>query len=1396
MRKLIVGQIMINQKLKGTGFLINSDIVVTAKHNVFGPDDALSESYYEKEVIFKINNDEEIVGTTVNLVEAIDKKIDCVFIKLYENVSEESMYNLISVNNSIKDFNCKIIGFPKLLHKKNIINGKISYKDDENNYFCNINEEERLTDYEGLSGSPLLIRENIVGIVIEQESSEIIKMLPISHIKKTLDCTNIEITDRDIPKIDNISLNMEAFKDNYRQVVSIVGPRYSKTLNVKTEIYKFLSSLLKKNGISELVNAVQLMINECSKSLRSFVKEDSICSDSYEKVNDIIDQWQTFSDYLYNAANINSNKIQEFKISLSKQKNEMLSILEFEINQFEYKYGKGSYQNKSWRGIMTSYYLVHPWHYLDELDSAIKNIPLIVEMLNTDLISGIGRNAILITGKGGIGKTHLLCDIVNDYIDKDIPAILILGESFNTQESVDTVLLNQYHVKGSIEDLFAILDEYGVQNNVYIPICIDAINEVNDKSYWNTNMPHLLAKLEPFSNIKIIISCRTIYLEEYLENEKVEKYLHLQHDGFTYMETEALRDFCKYYGVNINYNSVYAPEFVNPLFLKMLCEIAKNKDDKMIVVEDIQKLMDDFFKLKNKTITNEFPHQLSVKDNIVPKILNSVAEFMAKNSEYYISWNELKGLVKNILDDMDINGISSGVIKLLISENLLRESDENESEITFAYQKFYEYYYSRTFLNKDEKTIIDELKSNKITLGTLEMIQISYFNKNNEEFLSKVRKDENIEVLEAFISGLYWRKPNEVNEKTITEVKNIIRSSNENIRRRIIIGLLAVSLKNNFPLNAYFLHNILSKMEPYKRDIYLSSVILHKYDDEKVISDLCERAINLEENSIIKLDNIVLWEMVLCWFTGSNDIKLRDKGSKGLVNLFRLNPSSMIQIIELFRDIDDDYIHERIWQSVYSTIVILAKKEFYVLISNYITTNIIKTGKWPQNVVIRDYLRNIFEFAFYNGWCDENTILSVRPKYTSKIHEVNYEFIEKNKNVYKDLFWNCQKSDFAIYTIPYEVEEYGVTKKDVGALIFENMITSGYEICKKYDEYIDYKYGSLRSRDESIERVGKKYQKIYLYREMGNIFDNKTYTPRYGEAELGPVSPEQGNNFRKIDLTRLPRINQFKGPEFKYPFYRYQKLDDMKWFEKDDIEKYILDYIEYSYNNEEYFMLQGYLSDKEKKDKQYRDTWMQIRTYLYEKDMKAPLLSWFINKNFDGRWMPEGYDQLTECCIGEYPWSPTIINYFSQDDYLDYRGQTPPPCNLIPTVNDYITENDSPFCNINDKNFYMFPAKMLFDMMKLSWNGLFGYNSGDKTVILNADNHTIFVKKVFFVDFLKQNNLDVVWTVLGGKQKLGGTLLGHDHPGSCTFSFSYSLEENNKPKLNHKLKEIFKPRKY
>lgn len=55
--------------------------------------------------------------------------------------------------------------------------------------------------------------------------------------------------------------------------------------------------------------------------------------------------------------------------------------------------------------------------------------------------------------------------------------------------------------------------------------------------------------------------------------------------------------------------------------------------------------------------------------------------------------------------------------------------------------------------------------NNEITLGTLEMIQILYFQNNKEELISKLDNKRDAKVLDSFISGLYWRKPDEVNEK-------------------------------------------------------------------------------------------------------------------------------------------------------------------------------------------------------------------------------------------------------------------------------------------------------------------------------------------------------------------------------------------------------------------------------------------------------------------------------------------------------------------------------------------------------------------------------------------------------------------------------------------------------
>ena len=223
-------------------------------------------------------------------------------------------------------------------------------------------------------------------------------------------------------------------------------------------------------------------------------------------------------------------------------------------------------------------------------------------------------------------------------------------------------------------------------------------------------------------------------------------------------------------------------------------------------------------------------------------------------------------------------------------------------------------------------------------------------------------------------------------------------------------------------------------------------------------------------------------------------------------------------------------------------------------------------------------------------------------------------------------------------------------------------------------------------------------------------------------------------------------------------------------------------------------MLQGYLSSKEVGKKAFREVWMQVRTYLYTKDKKNDLLKWFEKKDFEGRWMPEGYGQLYECCIGEYPWSPTMVNYLGQEEEQDFRQENTAPCYLITTANDYTAEKDSPFCT-NEESSYMFPSKFLMEQMNLTWDGSFGYATNGSTVIVNGQNNALFIKKKFLLEFIEENELDVVWTVLGEKQKITDGF-GRDFPGRAEFSYTYYINEKEEVSRNHKVYNIMEAGRY
>ena len=62
-----------------------------------------------------------------------------------------------------------------------------------------------------------------------------------------------------------------------------------------------------------------------------------------------------------------------------------------------------------------------------------------------------------------------------------------------------------------------------VQNNIYGDVFGSDDTQIEDTDYWNRNLPLLQAKMGKYRNLKLIISCRGLYLREYLEEEKLEK---------------------------------------------------------------------------------------------------------------------------------------------------------------------------------------------------------------------------------------------------------------------------------------------------------------------------------------------------------------------------------------------------------------------------------------------------------------------------------------------------------------------------------------------------------------------------------------------------------------------------------------------------------------------------------------------------------------------------------------------------------------------------------------------------------------------------------------------------------------------------------------------------------
>lgn len=604
---------------------------------------------------------------------------------------------------------------------------------------------------------------------------------------------------------------------------------------------------------------------------------------------------------------------------------------------------------------------------------------------------------LIIEGEAGIGKSHLVADIITENFNKKNYSILLLGQHFY-KEDIWTQLKNQLDIRVSKEEFLGMLNSKGESLNSRIVICIDAINEGEGKYLWKDQLLGFLEDIKCFSNIGLIITIRNTYKDIVLPDNTPNELLIVKHNGFS-DTLIATKKFFEYYGIQEAPIPILNPEFNNPLFLKLFCIGLRDNGINSIPqdYDNLNTIFSYLIQAANKALSVKL--DFDYRDfNLVENAISVLVEKIIKSPSFQISRKEARDLLANNFKyDVDK---SRNILTELINENILTEnviynnstSRFDKEIVYFSYERLGDYFIVESLLKEDVNKIresgkidpklniykfIKDEESRINNLSLIEILSISLPEKTNFELYELIDNNNDYFVGEAFIKSLIWRHSCTIGEKNNNYLLNYILRV-PGLNRTFLDVLIQLSIRKGHYLNAYFFNSYLSGMQMNERDFRWTI-----YIDQSDIAMTFSKWV-WESKVILSLDEktLELVSLTLAWFLTSSNRELRDISTKGLVKILQNNLSLFKRLIVYMECVDDLYIHERLYASGYGAIMRSNEVNQIKKLAEFTFDYVFKDKNPPEHHLLRDYARGILEYAFHLGLINVDMSL-VRPPYKS-----------------------------------------------------------------------------------------------------------------------------------------------------------------------------------------------------------------------------------------------------------------------------------------------------------------------------------------------------------------------------------------------------------------------------
>lgn len=984
---------------------------------------------------------------------------------------------------------------------------------------------------------------------------------------------------------------------------------------------------------------------------------------------------------------------------------------------------------------------------------------------------------LLMTGRAGVGKTHLFCDVASRRISAGLPTLVALGQDFDSNKLLPQIG-ELVQLDGSLEDVLAVLDAAGEASGHFAMLMLDAVNEGTNAERWVDELRVLEGAVKRHPNVVLAISCRSEFVKHVVGD--ADGFPTVEHPGFAEATSEAVERYTREYKLERLTFPVLNPEYGNPLFLKLACEALTTLGSTRFTLgtAGLTTVCNAFMEAVNKRLAA--PTRCDY-DEATDLVQMAVRELAALGPGPY-KRTDAQRITESLLPGRTW---SRSLLLGLQREGVLMGTYNNH--FAFSYQRLGDVLRaillaerSATDLSAWYASIGDDRWEERGTFGALAVIAPE---KLGIEVIDLFIDNENRadhEIIDAFVESLALRAPQHTTDRTVRLVEQLVERyewTNE-----VWGKLIQVACVPGHAVNAELTHKLLSSKPLPERDATWSEWLIRSsaHGSENAVEMLLDWGWHpcktTRDTSPLLPDVARLATLILGWMLSTPDRNVRDRTTKALVSVGERGPEGFASAVRQFRGCDDPYVVERLTAAV-CAVALRSSDPVVVCQVADAAVELVADG-FPVHLLTRDYLRRTSAVAREYGWSGPDWL----PPYGAEwpVDALSLETIESMANApdYKYAsIWNSLSGmlgDFGRYILEPALEHFDhPDHKKLRTLadraIFTRIANLGWT-----PERFEHLEGGRRRgrRDGPVERYGKKYQWIGLHEVLGRITDQYKLQERWSENDPFPYEYAEQLVYRDIDPTVLtPGGLKDPGDETRVWFipvpatFPTEVVDDYPHDLQgvpDPLD--LISLIAPDGTKGLSLIRHGNWTqvlppEIEALKAPNLNVWIQIRGYLVPVDKTDALRAWAVGKDWDGRWMSENAD-VHGRLLAAHPGCP---DWDCADGNAEPRSvgvAKEVPTDMYQPIAWYGGTGTSRESAGTEEPTGYVPSRMVFDLLDLRRGNDFHWDGADGLAVFDPtagmDEASTLVMRRDLTDRLAKAGYNLFWTVLLNKQR-------HDH---------------------------------